>query len=460
MKFCDKLQKIRKENNLTQEALADRLDVSRQAVSKWESGTAYPDTEKLIQISQIFNVSLDELINDNKEVNKANNNRKLNFKETLNVCFNFVENIFSMFFAMKFSEKFKFLLEMLGLIVIIYFISILSMNIVEEILRHIFIFLPYRIINGIIMFFDTILYIVCLIVGGIAFVRIIKKRYLDYYVIIKDDSVSETTVEEPIRELKEKKDYKIVIRDPEHSSYNILKKIGKIFIFFLKIFGLLLLLPIVIGFIGLVVGLVVSLSFLFSGLFFNGISLSILGCIGIAYLAIEFIFKLIFNQKISFKKLFLIFIAGIILVGVGIGVSIIDFGNFEMVQVNDKRKEEIKIDCVDNLIIDDLNKVSDDKVVIDNNLDYIKMDIMVNEKCEPVVHYYDSYNRETEQMFRVVDIYATYDGFNNVKEAIDLLKKKKIEFVGDDTPTYEIEKIYISGDNLTRIKENYKKRYE
>ena len=63
-------------------------------------------------------------------------------------------------------------------------------------------------------------------------------------------------------------------------------------------------------------------------------------------------------------------------------------------------------------------------------------------------------------MFRVVDIYATYDGFNNVKEAIDLLKKKKIEFVGDDTPTYEIEKIYISGDNLTRIKENYKKRYE
>ena len=98
MKFCDKLQKIRKENNLTQEALADKLDVSRQAVSKWESGTAYPDTEKLIQISQIFNVSLDELINDNKEVNKDSNNKRLNFKEILNVCFNFVENIFSMFF--------------------------------------------------------------------------------------------------------------------------------------------------------------------------------------------------------------------------------------------------------------------------------------------------------------------------------------------------------------------------
>ena len=53
MKFCDKLQKIRKENNITQEGLADRLNVSRQAVSKWENGETYPDTEKLIQISKI-----------------------------------------------------------------------------------------------------------------------------------------------------------------------------------------------------------------------------------------------------------------------------------------------------------------------------------------------------------------------------------------------------------------------
>ena len=65
MNFSDKLQKIRKEHNITQEGLADKLNVSRQAVSKWESGQAYPDTEKLIQISKIFNVSLDELIDEN-----------------------------------------------------------------------------------------------------------------------------------------------------------------------------------------------------------------------------------------------------------------------------------------------------------------------------------------------------------------------------------------------------------
>ena len=70
MEFSEKLQKIRKEHNITQELLADKLNVSRQAVSKWESGTSYPDTEKLIQISKLFNVSLDELINDNNEQKK------------------------------------------------------------------------------------------------------------------------------------------------------------------------------------------------------------------------------------------------------------------------------------------------------------------------------------------------------------------------------------------------------
>ena len=55
MKFCDKLAKQRKNNNLSQEQLAEKLNVSRQAVSKWESGSSYPDMEKIIQICGILN---------------------------------------------------------------------------------------------------------------------------------------------------------------------------------------------------------------------------------------------------------------------------------------------------------------------------------------------------------------------------------------------------------------------
>lgn len=57
----EKIQKIRKENNIIQESLVDKLNVSRQAVSKWESGIAYSYTENLIQISKIFNIGLDNM---------------------------------------------------------------------------------------------------------------------------------------------------------------------------------------------------------------------------------------------------------------------------------------------------------------------------------------------------------------------------------------------------------------
>ena len=58
----EKITLIRKENNLTQEQFAEMMNVSRQSVSKWELGTAYPDTEKLIRISKLFSCSLDYLL--------------------------------------------------------------------------------------------------------------------------------------------------------------------------------------------------------------------------------------------------------------------------------------------------------------------------------------------------------------------------------------------------------------
>lgn len=67
MTLGDKLSKLRKERNLTQELLADILGVSRQAISKWESDTAYPETDKLIRLSNLFDCSLDYLLKDTAE---------------------------------------------------------------------------------------------------------------------------------------------------------------------------------------------------------------------------------------------------------------------------------------------------------------------------------------------------------------------------------------------------------
>lgn len=64
MKFSEKLQSLRKGKGLSQEKLAELLDVSRQAVSKWESGQTYPEIEKLIILCDLFEITLDELVRD------------------------------------------------------------------------------------------------------------------------------------------------------------------------------------------------------------------------------------------------------------------------------------------------------------------------------------------------------------------------------------------------------------
>ena len=62
MEFNNKLYELRKQKGFSQEELANRLNVSRQTVSKWEVGDSTPDMEKLIAISDLFGISLDELV--------------------------------------------------------------------------------------------------------------------------------------------------------------------------------------------------------------------------------------------------------------------------------------------------------------------------------------------------------------------------------------------------------------
>ena len=64
MEFNNKLYELRKQKGLSQEELANRLNVSRQTVSKWEVGESSPDMEKLVAISEFFDISLDELVLD------------------------------------------------------------------------------------------------------------------------------------------------------------------------------------------------------------------------------------------------------------------------------------------------------------------------------------------------------------------------------------------------------------
>ncbi len=66
MKLGEKIVKLRKERGLSQEALAEQIGTTRQAVSKWENDQGFPETEKLLQLSNVFEVSVDFLLKDEK----------------------------------------------------------------------------------------------------------------------------------------------------------------------------------------------------------------------------------------------------------------------------------------------------------------------------------------------------------------------------------------------------------
>lgn len=79
MKFGEKLSRMRKDRNYTQEQFADILGVSRQTVSKWESDIAFPETEKLIRISEMFDCSIDYLLKESIEEPQGTNAKQDDF---------------------------------------------------------------------------------------------------------------------------------------------------------------------------------------------------------------------------------------------------------------------------------------------------------------------------------------------------------------------------------------------
>ena len=76
MEFNEKLQELRKGKGLTQEELAEKLFVSRTAISKWESGRGYPSLDSLKEIARFFSVTIDDLICSDEMISVAENEKR------------------------------------------------------------------------------------------------------------------------------------------------------------------------------------------------------------------------------------------------------------------------------------------------------------------------------------------------------------------------------------------------
>ena len=121
MKLSDKITTLRKANNWTQEELAEKIDVSRQAISRWENGTALPDANNILQLSKLFDVTADYLLNEDydsdndipcvKEVQQELDIKKSHNQELLLVTFaiSFLTAILWVVMAIIFGKPFAFI---------------------------------------------------------------------------------------------------------------------------------------------------------------------------------------------------------------------------------------------------------------------------------------------------------------------------------------------------------------
>ena len=106
MEFNIKLQNLRKNNGLTQDELADKLYVSRTAVSKWESGRGYPNIESLKAISKLFEVTVDELLSSEELLIISEANAKKKENHFRDIVFGLLDlSITTTFFLPFFGQK-------------------------------------------------------------------------------------------------------------------------------------------------------------------------------------------------------------------------------------------------------------------------------------------------------------------------------------------------------------------
>ena len=127
MEFGEKIQKLRNQNKWTQEQLAEKLYVSRTAVSKWESGKGYPNIDSLKDISKLFNTSIDDLLSNEEIINIAKKENTSNIKRTNNLIYGLLDIISVLFiFLPLYAQKAENF---------VYSVSLISTNDISNIIK-------------------------------------------------------------------------------------------------------------------------------------------------------------------------------------------------------------------------------------------------------------------------------------------------------------------------------------
>ena len=462
MKFSEKLQKIRKQNNLSQEALAEKLNMSRQAISKWESGSSYPDMATMINICKILNCTLEDLLDDDAlGINNFSKDNKFNINKYIKEMLDFITKSYNMFWSMKFVEKIKCLLEIGFIILIIYIMSLILKNLINISIMQIFKTLPDSIYLFFYRVFNMIYNLFIIIIGIIITIHLFKIRYLDYYITIEDENIKTKTIEKNIEKektLKEekninnKKQEKIIIRDPKHTTYSFFNILAKIIQIILKIFIIFMVIPLIFSFILLSLCSTISIIWLKYGLIFLGIFICTIGSLCINYDLLELMYEFIFDRTYHFKRIFIIFITGLLIVGIGLGITLNEISKFDILNEKSSNNITLTLDMQDDILFDGLIDYykNNNKIIIDNNIDNILINVSYGDNSKPIIE-------KTSDNIYYIHLEYTYNDFNIIKNILEDIKNKQIKSYNY---YYEIESITLSQKNYDKIKNNIDEYYK
>ena len=457
MKFGENLQKLRKERGISQEQLAEQLGVTRQSVSKWESGASYPEMDKIVAICNIFHCDMDVLIN--KDITEERD--KKDASKVVKVGFKNIADYIKKTIYLFEHQSFKDIIKMIAQVMIIICVS-LCFSIPFMLFKEMVVSLFYTGDNWFSIFFSRFWNFIFNASYGIlaiaTFLYIFKVKFLDGEEIVIEevneslDTIDDDNSQDTVKDNKKKK----VIKVKRTEGFSLLDLLSKAITLCLKVFLLFLLIPAIIGVIMLIIAFGLLVILCFRGVFLVGPIFIALGITVFCLIVIELILDFIFNLRFSRRRVIITVISSVVVSAVGLGLSIWYFLNLNVVNdVPNNFKQETQEEVY----------MMNDELLIQYGWNYIKFveDESMTNQIRVRIDYYPDYTAaELEKEDN--EIFINYDTINSIRinevtdSIINNLKKNKL-YTYDKLGTVSMT-ITSSKNNIEKLKENYNKQYQ
>lgn len=457
MKFCEKLQKLRKEKGYSQEQLADMLDVSRQSVSKWESGTTYPEMDKLLMLCKIFNITLDDLTNDEVTDTTIKEKNKGTFNNVIYAVLEMISKSVEMFKNMNKKELSKCISELIIVVILLMFCAI-PFSYVDDLARNIFINFgskAFSIMFSIWKFFTSIIYLVLFVT---VLVYVFKTRYLDKFDFENIKVAEEDIEEEKSNHVEEKKSQEKSKRKNAEHNFILFDVLGSIFNLVVKFCLLIFIVPIIVVFFCLAFATILAVILFIKGITYPGIIIALFGCTILSGLIMEIGIQFLVNAQLKFQRLFWIFVSGLLICCVGSAVATFEIAETEF--INEAPSSVLKT-------TENFTFTMKDGYYLDTNYYYCgsiryEVDEAMEDNVVVTIDYYADFIslnvEDLEDRFLVVTWDSPYIVKTIYNLAIDNLKEKKLY---DYSELYEIDLVvYASSENVNKLKNNGMKQKE